>query len=180
MMQVVNGQEIPVSKHTFNKAADTTIDRAAKISNQRAGEYHDSWSVDQLHTPYLDNLLRDFPTAPPVFARQYKRLIVMASMIDIKISRMGGGWKDDTCIDLINYVAAYCQLRNEFNANFEVNAKTERPKPVLDRLPGTYNTAPFPQDMVNAAKNYDSARRADNGPVAPTEFRPERQFQRVD
>lgn len=121
MMHLTNGADVASThKHTFNRAAETTLARADKISNQRAGEYHDSWGLENLQTPYLDNLLRDFPAAPKQYAREYKRLVVMSSMIDIKISRMGGGWKDDTCLDLINYVAAYCQLRNEFNDHFIV------------------------------------------------------------
>lgn len=102
-------------KHTFNRAAEQTIADALAICSQRGGEYRDSWSIDNLHTPYLDNLLKDHPAAPSKLVKEHRRLIVMASMIDIKISRMGGPWKLDTSIDLINYVGAYARLRSEFD-----------------------------------------------------------------
>lgn len=124
MMQI-NNDEKPstVSTHTFNRAAERTIADAMAVSAQRAGEYHDSWSINNLTTPFLDNLLRDFPICPQgASEREYKRLIIMASMIDIKISRMSGGWKKDTSIDLINYEAAYCELRE----NFGEKARNER------------------------------------------------------
>lgn len=118
-----NEKPSPSATHTFNRAAERTIADAMAISNQRAGEYHDSWSLENLRTSFLDNLLRDFPVCPkgmnnPNIDKEYKRLIVMASMVDIKVSRMGGGWKKDTSIDLINYTAAYCELREQFGRAF--------------------------------------------------------------
>lgn len=122
------GVDASPPKHTFNKAADNTIARANSISSQRAGEYNDSWSLEQLNTPWLDNLMRDFPSTPVMHEREYKRLIVMASMIDIKISRLGGGWKDDTPLDLINYIAAYTDLRNKFNERFMIKTQAAHPE----------------------------------------------------
>lgn len=100
--------------HTFNRAVMATINKALKISGERGGEYQDSWAVENLITPFLDNLLASGIPANP--CRRFRRLIIMASMIDIKISRLGGAWKDDTAIDMINYVAAYTQLRSEYDA----------------------------------------------------------------
>lgn len=100
--------------HTFNRAADDMISRANAISHGRAGEYSDSWSLENLQTPWLDNLLRSHTNPPEFLQRQFKRLVIMASMLDIKLSRLAGPWKDDTAIDSINYLAAYAGLRNEF------------------------------------------------------------------
>lgn len=103
-----------IIKHTFNRAVEETFTRASSISNQRAGEYSDSWSLDNLRTPWVDNLMADHPTPPLPLLAHYKRLLIMAAMLDIKLSRLAGGWKDDTALDSLNYLAAYTQLRNEF------------------------------------------------------------------
>ncbi len=94
--------------HTFNRAAKETMDKSIAICEQRAGEYQDSWDLANLRTPYLDSLLER--TASP----QLKRLLIMASMCDIKLSRMGGPFKEDTYIDLNNYNSAFCTLRREY------------------------------------------------------------------
>lgn len=148
MMQVNNDEKpSPSSTHTFNRAAERTIADAMAISNQRAGEYHDSWSLQNLKTPFIDNLLRDYPVCPVnQDEREYKRLVVMASMVDIKVSRMGGGWKKDTSIDMINYVAAYCELREQFGRNApkepsRTSGDTYQKGPVSWN--GAQSTAPF-------------------------------------
>jgi hypothetical protein len=107
--------------HTFNKAALETINKAIGICNQRADEYLDSWCIENLRTPYLDSLqplIIEFYSGRIsqdilTFAR-LKRLIIMASMCDIKLSRMSGPFKEDTYIDLTNYNGAFCTLRKEF------------------------------------------------------------------
>lgn len=101
--------------HTFNRAAIATIKEAIAICEQRGGEYQDSWSIVNLRTHWLDNLLRDHPSPAQGMEKEWRRLIVLASMIDIKISRLGGPWKEDTAIDLINYVGAYTGLRREYD-----------------------------------------------------------------
>lgn len=88
------------------------------ICDQRAGEYQDSWALENLRTPYLDSILY---TTDVVRLRNcddggkaFKRLVIMAAMCDIKLSRMGGPFKEDTYIDLNNYNSAFCTLRREF------------------------------------------------------------------
>lgn len=103
----------PVNTHTFNRSVDETIKTALAISNQRGGEYSDSWSLENLQTPFLTNLLTNCPPTPSMVTPEFKRLVIMASMIDVKVSRLGGPWKDDTALDLINYIAAYTSLRRQ-------------------------------------------------------------------
>lgn len=103
----------PVNTHTFNRSVDETIKTALAISNQRGGEYSDSWSLENLQTPFLTNLLTNCPPTPSMVTPEFKRLVIMASMIDVKVSRLGGPWKDDTALDLINYIAAYTALRRQ-------------------------------------------------------------------
>lgn len=93
----------------FNAAADTTLKRAAAISNQRGGEYLDSWSLDNMITTFFDATLRALGV--PGLPAEAKRLLIVAALIDIKDSRMLGPWKEDTVDDGINYRAAYATWR---------------------------------------------------------------------
>lgn len=106
----------PTSQHTFNVAAMETLNESIKICEQRAGEYLDSWSLENLRTPYLDSIWnRLFPMSEEFkFPKAIKRLIIMASMCDIKLSRMSGSFREDTYIDLNNYNSAFCALRKEY------------------------------------------------------------------
>lgn len=102
------------SKATFNAAAEETINKALAVCDQRGGEYNDSWALEHIKTPFLDNTLDYLTREPyerPVFDARDKRLIVLASLIDVKISRLVGPYKEDSSVDLINYVAAYNTLR---------------------------------------------------------------------
>lgn len=152
MMQVMDNEKpSPSATHTFNRAAERTIADAMAISNQRAGEYHDSWSLQNLKTPFIDNLLRDYPVCPiNQDEREYKRLVVMASMVDIKVSRMGGGWKKDTSIDMINYVAAYCELREQFARNAPKvgdNARSEGLGKYMPKVAETNGSNGMPHEL---------------------------------
>ena len=97
--------------HTFNRAAKETMDKSIAICEQRAEEYQDSWDLNNLQVVYLRSTLRSFGiTLEPI----QERLLVMASMNDIKLSRMTGPFKEDNHIDLNNYNSAYCTLRREY------------------------------------------------------------------
>lgn len=108
----------PTSQHTFNRAAMETLDESIKICEQRAGEYLDSWSLENLRTPYLDSIMHypDLIRGPMPLKKwdAFRRLIIMASMCDIKLSRMSGPFREDTYIDLNNYNSAFCSLRKEY------------------------------------------------------------------
>lgn len=120
MMQVVKDAE-PARQHVFNRSAEETITKAMQISNCRAGQYRDSWALENLKTPWLDELLNSHPSGVGPSHLEWKRLVIMASMLDIKLSRLGGGYKEDTAIDTINYLAAYNTLR----ARFDEKAKSK-------------------------------------------------------
>jgi len=111
-MQASQTPEPAAPVPTFDRCVTDTLNEALAVCEQRSGEYRDSWDTEHLHTPVLDNLMGDLGFA---FTREEMRLIALASMIDIKLSRLVGPYKRDTLIDLINYTACYAQLREEYN-----------------------------------------------------------------
>ena len=103
----------PVEKHAFNAASEKTLRRSLEISSQRGGEYLDSWHVDNQVTTFIDHVLR-LPVKPGR-EREYKRLLMVAALVDVKDSRMGGPWKLDTVDDGINYRGAFASWRDEYD-----------------------------------------------------------------
>src|ERR1051326_2626752 len=101
-------------QHAFNAAMDKTLGRAMAIGSQRGGEYLDSWHVDNQVTTFLNHVLA-LPIVPG-HEREYKRLVMAASLVDVKDSRMSGPWKSDTTDDGINYRAAFTTWRDEYEA----------------------------------------------------------------
>ena len=111
----------PVAKHTFNRAVDAAFAASQSISNQRGGEYQDSWATENQSTHFLDATLRLIDGTEDLYAlgdisKEAKRLLMIASLCDVKVSRMLGSWKDDTYDDLLNYLAAYTTLAKEYQA----------------------------------------------------------------
>lgn len=115
----------PLPVATFNRASVQTIREALAICEQRGNEYSDSWALENLKTPWIDNLFNNHPvgSVPNSLMPHYKRLVALGSMLDIKISRLSGPYKPDTSYDSINYTGAYNTLRLEFDAEM-VKAKT--------------------------------------------------------
>jgi len=116
-------------KATFNAAAEETLAKALEICTQRGTEYQDSWATENLKTPFLDNLVAAL--RPQVDSRgevfyssAEKRLIVLASLCDVKLSRLTGAYKEDTAVDLINYVAAYNALRLAYDEEHKTWTET--------------------------------------------------------
>lgn len=87
----------------FNAAVDAALRACSSISNQRGGEYSDSWALENQATRFIDMVLREVGDDRGPAA---KRLIMVASLCDVKISRTLGTFKADTLDDLINYLAA--------------------------------------------------------------------------
>lgn len=147
-------QPAPVA--TFNRASAQSIKEATEICNHRGSEYSDSWSLDNLRTPWLDNLFKDHNpvSVAAELLPAYRRLVVLASMLDIKLSRLGGGYKSDTALDSINYLGAYNTLRCEFDKQLEEYAR--RPKAVCNGGgPGALNSSEFLRDIQNVkSKSY--------------------------
>jgi hypothetical protein len=98
---------------TFTKAVRETLAEATSVLDQRSGEYLDSWSLDNQSTPFLDNVLSGFGVS---VTPEQKRLVLLASLCDVKLSRLTGPWKQDTAIDLVNYTAALAALRGQYEA----------------------------------------------------------------
>jgi len=102
-----NGAAQSAPKPAFNAAVDSTLHGALEISNERGTEYGDTWALENQHTPFLDAVLNELRHPDPCdWTNEEKRLIVIAALCDVKISRLLGGYKADTLDDLINYVAA--------------------------------------------------------------------------
>ena len=99
-------------KQTFEESADKTIEQVRAIYSQRGQEYADSWSLDNLVTTFTEHTLRElgFRLDPLQL-----RLVLMAALVDVKDSRMGGPFKADSIIDGIAYRAAYCALREQYD-----------------------------------------------------------------
>lgn len=112
MSAQANGSINTTPKAAFNAAVDTVLEGALKVSDQRGGEYGDTWSLKNQHTPFLDAVLtqigrgKNAYIASNAYSTEEKRLIMVACLCDVKISRLIGGYKDDTIDDLINYAAA--------------------------------------------------------------------------
>lgn len=99
---------VPVEPYVpaFNAAANKTLQRATEVHMQRGNEYQDSWALENVHAPFVTHVLREvfgLSGASP----EELRLIIAASLVDVKISRMGGAFKVDTCDDMVNYVASF-------------------------------------------------------------------------
>jgi hypothetical protein len=90
-------------KAAFNAAIDATLGACLAISNQRGGEYMDSWALPNQATRFLDMIMREVGDDRSPAA---KRLIMVASLCDVKVSRTLGAFKEDTLNDLINYLGA--------------------------------------------------------------------------
>lgn len=98
----------------FNEAAIVTLDKSRAVCEQRGNEYQDSWSLENLKTPNLDMVLRHLQQT---FTPEEKRLLVIASLCDVKLSRLVGGYKSDTYEDAINYFAALRTWMEQYLAN---------------------------------------------------------------
>jgi hypothetical protein len=98
-------------KAAFNAAVDDVLGSAIAVSNQRGATYSDSWKLENVKTTFLDAVLRETEGDEGVEA---KRLMIVASLCDVKVSRFGGTWHDDNGIDLINYMAALTKWMRDY------------------------------------------------------------------
>lgn len=97
---------------TFTRTADATLTRARAVYAQRGDAYGDTWALPNLHTElteYVLNLRRDTDY------KAWLRLLMLATLCDVKESRIqGGGNIDDHLIDHINYKASFTEHLREF------------------------------------------------------------------
>lgn len=101
-----------VEQHAFNRAVEATLEVSRRLSDQRGTEYLDTWALEHMVTRRLDAILRIKGIATDDLA--WKRLVMVASLCDVKTSRWIGEWKPDTAHDEINYLAALTAWRNEY------------------------------------------------------------------
>jgi hypothetical protein len=116
-----------VKKHTFNQGVDTILKECLAISDQRGSEYEDTWGLKNINTPLLSHVLRlkgTFDGEDEMLDRRWRRLLAMAGMIDVKISRFLGPFKEDTPIDMINYLACFTYLMREWKQTIESRPTT--------------------------------------------------------
>lgn len=103
-------------KPTFELGADATIEKVQATYKQRGGEYADSWHTENLVTTFLDATLRRM-NVDVGLGKEEKRLILLAALIDVKDSRMGGPWKEDSVVDGIAYRALYANLMETYKGS---------------------------------------------------------------
>jgi hypothetical protein len=92
--------------NTFIDRASATLKEAAKTMHERGSQYADTWGQDGCH--HLTNALIKKYTDKTLTEEQLKS-IALASFIDQKYSRFAGGYKHDTAVDLIPYIAALAE-----------------------------------------------------------------------
>lgn len=115
--------EAPKRRPVFENAVDIVLSEALAIATQRGGEYQDSWHVANVRTTFLDHVLREIGTTS---TPEQKRLVIMASLVDVKMSRLCGPYKRDTYIDAINYLACLCHLMDEYAIACHTIAEADR------------------------------------------------------
>lgn len=103
-------------KQTFERCADKTLlEEVRPTYAERGAQYADTWDPKNtsLHfTREAFAALRDI--YPESIGPKEIQLLHLAALVDVKISRMTGGFRSDTVIDLIAYLAAYKTLREEY------------------------------------------------------------------
>lgn len=104
----------------FNDAVNEINGEIMAVMNGRGEQYGDSWGEDgrfvNTRQAYaaVSHLLNNHIVAGSEITIAI-RLIAIAAMVDVKINRMVGGYKEDTFIDLANYSAGLVKAWREFN-----------------------------------------------------------------
>ena len=120
-----------VAAHAFNRAVDASVARTQAISGQRGETYQDTWSEANLRTSFLDATLRSIAEQQghhgadielAALTPAERRLIVVASLCDVKLSRLIGEWKQDHVDDLENYAGAWNTWMGEYLGQGEATA----------------------------------------------------------
>jgi hypothetical protein len=90
----------------FISSASQTLKEAAKTMHERGSQYADTWGKDacwHLTKSVLQKFKGEEPTS------EICKAVALASFIDQKYSRYAGGYKHDTTIDLISYLAVLAE-----------------------------------------------------------------------
>lgn len=87
----------------FISSATNTLKEVAKTMQERGDQYADTWGKDGCwHLTRA--LLKQYQNCE--IDDDICKIIALATFIDQKYSRFAGGYKKDTAIDLVNYIAA--------------------------------------------------------------------------
>lgn len=89
----------------FDELVAEGLEAAEKVCGQRGAEYGDSYAHNRCVTLNAVKQARKSAIADQT-SQQWDLAEELAAMVDIKFCRLEGGYKDDTLLDLINYVAA--------------------------------------------------------------------------
>lgn len=95
----------------FEANAMATLDRVQKTFTQRGAEYGDTWRNCKFIT--FKSVAKDLGVEVP---DEFCRALVTAGFIDMKYQRPEGGYKDDSIIDGIAYMAYLAQEMLELKA----------------------------------------------------------------
>jgi hypothetical protein len=87
----------------FISSATNTLKEVAKTMQERGDQYADTWGSDGVW--HLTKAIVKQYTKAEIDDETCK-VIALATFIDQKYSRFAGGYKKDTAIDLVNYIAA--------------------------------------------------------------------------
>lgn len=90
-------------KQHFAECADKTLDRCRKILTERGAQYSDTWKECRFLA--LRSTL-DVLKAHGMADRDL-RAIAAAVFVDMKYTRLLGGYSDDSVVDGINYMALW-------------------------------------------------------------------------
>jgi len=87
----------------FITAATATFKEVVSTMQERGDQYADTWGKDGIW--HLTKAIIKQYTGNDIDDETCK-VIALATFIDQKYSRFAGGYKKDTAIDLVNYIAA--------------------------------------------------------------------------
>lgn len=90
----------------FIKAATNTLKSVAETMQERGSQYSDSWGNDAVW--HLTKAIIKKHTGKEL-DKEALASIGLAVFIDQKYSRFAGGYKHDTALDLIPYMAAFVE-----------------------------------------------------------------------
>src|SRR3954465_11805469 len=92
-----------MTKPLFEALADPSLDKVRATYAQRGGEYADT--LGNLNTLAMQATMKVLGIPAP--SKDGLLALMLAAMVDVKYTRMLGGYKEDSVIDGIAYSAAW-------------------------------------------------------------------------
>lgn len=93
----------------FTEKASASLVRAAGVFEERGEQYSDTWKDCQWLA--LRATLKQIFTH--TIEPEQMRQLAAAVFVDMKYARLAGGYKDDTVIDGINYMALWAEVMRD-------------------------------------------------------------------